>query len=165
MKLKNFDTHASEGDKRHSRIFNGRHLWFMILEDDVICRFTNWTKSIMALDELFHVNLAYHKPSKSFVFSIWLAKSQNVASNYKVTLDIEGDNNKLSFDGIKVSSVENVPSIDKCLEETENISLCLPTNLAKKISVKEHWKGFGKLESLKVAVRFKKIVEAVPVKK
>ena len=42
-------------------------------------------------------------------------------------------------EGIKVSSVENVPSIDKCLEETPYLmsSLCLSENLAKNMSVEK----------------------------
>ena len=96
-----------------------------------------WTMSCMkALDQLFHVNFAYHKPSKCFVFSIWLGKSQNVASKYTVNITIGGGkgNRRLCYDGIKVCSVENVPSIDKCLEENGNFFLCLPTTLAKNIS-------------------------------
>ena len=111
---------------------------------------------IQALDELFHVNLGYHNPSNCFVFSIWLAKSQPTASKYRATLFIEGENSELCFNGIKVSSVENAPSIHKCIADTENISLCLPRNLAKNLSVK-HQQGSSIIESLNVAVSFKKI--------
>ena len=75
---------------------------------------------------------------------------------YKATLNIKGDNNNLRFDGIKVTSVENVPSIDKCLEETENIFLCLPMNLAKNISVKQQEGRIA--EYLEVDVSFKNVV-------
>ena len=153
VKLKSFDTHALEGF-RHSLVVSGSlDLWF-ILGDNLLCH--DWSSSIKVFDEFFHVNLAYHKPSKCFVFRIWLAKSQDVASQYKATLVIKGDNNSLCFDGINVSSVENVPSINKCLKETENISLCLQMNLAKKLSVKKEVEGIGIVERLKVAVLFKK---------
>ena len=110
----------------------------------------------LALKKLFHCIFSYHEPSKCFVFSIWLAKSQDVASKYVANLVIQGDNNKLSYEGIKVSSVENVPSIDKCIEETGNISLCLPTNLAKNVSVKKEVDG-AIIESLAVEFSFKKL--------
>ena len=113
---------------------------------------------IKTLDELFHVNFEYHKPSKCFVISIWLAKSESVASKYVMDVVIKGDTKKLSFEGIKVSSVENVPSIDKCLEETGNISLCLLENLAKNMSVeKDKRAGVGINKSLSIDFSFSKI--------
>ena len=112
---------------------------------------------IKALDELFYVNLSYHRPSKCFVFSVWLAKGQDVASKYIANLVIEGDNNKLCYEGIQVSSVENVPTIDKLVKDVGNISLCLPTNLAMNISVKKQKEGEGIIECLSVEFSFKKI--------
>ena len=96
------------------------------------------------------------------MFRIWLAKSQNDASKYRANLTIKGDDSELNYNGIKVSSVENAPSIDECIDDTENISLCLPMNLAKKISVKEQKRGEIE-EELKVNISFKKNVVAVPV--
>ena len=90
-----------------------------------------------ALDQLFHVMFRYHKPIKCFVFSIWLAKSPNVSSNYAVNILIKGENKSLCFDGIKVSSVEDFSSIDKCKEQNGNHFLCLPVDLAKNISIRE----------------------------
>merc|ERR1711936_1173438 len=109
-------------------------LTFSITTNDVIYD-DRWALGCMkALDQLFHVNFTYHKPSKCFVFSIWLGKSQNVASKYAVSITIGGGNRRLCYDGIKVCAVENVPSIDKCSEENGNLFLCLPTTLAKNIS-------------------------------
>ena len=87
---------------------------------------------------------------------IFLAKSQNVASKYRATLTIIGDESVLCYSGIKVSSVENAPSIDECIEDTENISLCLTTNQAKKVSVKEE-EDSAIIERLHVAISFKTI--------
>ena len=106
---------------------------------------------IQTLDEFFHVNLTYYKPSKSLVLSIW---SQNIASKYTANIIIEGDK-KLCFDGIKVISVENVPSI-----ETGNISLCLSRDLTKNMSLKKQedvgtWLPIR--ESLSMDISFKKI--------
>jgi len=154
VNLKNFDHHAFEGKYHsyHSLKIDGNSIWFEILKNNVACQ--SWPMvCIKALNELFHVNFAYHKPSKCFVLSIWLAKSQNIACKYRANLKIEGDLRKLCFDGIKVSSVENVPSIEKCIEEIGNLSLCLPMNLAKNISTTEA----GIKEKLTVEVCFKKI--------
>ena len=112
---------------------------------------------IQDLNELFYVNFAFHKPSKCFVLSIWLAKSQSIASKYRANLVIEGgDQRKLCYDGIKVSSVENVPTIDKCIEESGNLSLCLPINTAKNLS-KTNLSTKGIEEKMTVFVYFKKI--------
>ena len=166
VKLKSFDTHALGDDVKHSTIVGGNCLTWKITENDV--HLFDWGMGcIQALDELFHVSLAYHKPSNCFVFCIWLAKSQNIASKYEANLVIKGDGNKrLCFDGIKVNSVKSVPSIEKCIEETGNISLCLPRNLAKNISEKrqERIYEFQSMlfktvikESLNVDYFFKKI--------
>ena len=71
--------------------------------------------------------------------SIW---SENIVSKYTTNIIIEGDK-KLCFDGIKVISVENVPSI-----ETGNISLCLSRDLTKNMSLKKQedvgtWRSVG----------------------
>ena len=158
VKLNSFDSHALGPDVKHSRIVS-LSKWTILRSNALI--FGHNTPSMgsirdSVLGELFHVNLSYHKPRKCFVFSIWLAKSQDFASNYVGDLVIQGDNNKLSYEGIKVSSVENVPSIDKCIEETGNISLCLPTNLAKNVSVKKEVDG-AIIESLSVDFSFEKL--------
>ena len=157
MKLNSFDSHAEE--REHCTEVGNRKLKWEILINSV-SNFEHNESSmggIKALDELFYVNLSYHKPNKCFVFSIWLAKCQDVASEYIADLVIEGDNSKLCYEGMKVSSVENIPTIDKLVKDDGNISLCLPTNLAKNISVKEHEVGEGIVESLSVDFSFKKI--------
>ena len=161
VKLNSFDSHALGPDVKHTRVVRDNCLpaW-TILSNNVLV-FGHNAPSMgsirdSALGELFHVNLSYHQPRKCFVISIWLAKSQDVASKYVANLVIQGDNNKLYYEGIKVSSVENVPSIDKLVEDFGNISLCLPTNLVKSISVKKEGVD-GVSESLSVKVSFKKI--------
>ena len=73
-------------------------------------------------------------------------------------MEIQGDKHKLYYEGIRVSSVENVPSIDKCLEETGNISLCLSENLAKNMSVKkDKWACVGINKILSIDFSFSKI--------
>ena len=154
VKLNSFESHATEHTYTAA---GGRALTWKILKNDVSCFGHNESSmgGIKALDELFFVNLSYHKPSECFVFSIWLAKGQDVASKYIANLVIEGDNNKLCYEGIQVSSVENVPTIDKLVKDVGNISLCLPKNLARNISVKRQKMGEG--ECLSVEFSFKKI--------
>ena len=130
---------------------------YVILKNNVFCHDAYSHAHARALDEIFHVNLAYHNPSNCFVISVWLAKSQNIASKYKADLVIKGDNHKLCFEGINVCSVENIPSIDRFIEDAGDISLCLSRNLAKNLSVKRQEAGFGIVEHLQVAATFKEI--------
>ena len=156
VKLTSFDSHAS---KRHCTVVGSEGMEWEIIQNNVSRIWHNKpsTGGIKALDELFYVILTYHKPSKCFVFSIWLAKCQDVASKYIADLVIEGDNSKLCYEGMKVSSMENIPTIDKLVKDDGNISLCLPTNLAKNISVKKQEVSQEIIESLSVDFLFKKI--------
>ena len=129
----------------------GKSLWLLNQEDTFREDYFN-CQSIKA-DEVFRVHLRYHKPSKCFVFSIWTAKSQNIASQYKADLVIEGANSKLCFEGLKVLSVEeNIRTTEKLVEEAGNISMCIPRNLAMNMRVKH-----GIYEYLNVTFSFKKI--------
>jgi len=161
VQLGDFDCHALEGNRHSVNIQYRGHppsglMRFRIHENNDVC--PNWAMGcIRTLDELFHVNLAYHKPSNCFAFSIWLAKSQNEASKYEANLVINGPKSKLSFDGIQISSVGNTLSVDKCLDDTENISLCIQRNLARSLSVKKYEVCLGITDNLDVGVSFKKI--------
>jgi len=159
LKLQDFDKHALEDEPFHSMTIS-RSARYTIAKNNVICEGTKGKMCcIKALDQLFHVRFRYHKPSKCFVISVWLAKSQNVASNYMVNILIKGDKKNLCFGGIKVCSVENVPSIDTCMEENGNLFLCLPLGLAKNISKKEEYIEdiSVDVETLSVECSFKKI--------
>jgi len=164
VKLSNFDSHALENEPDHHSMFiggggngNGAKITFKIPQNCVAFQQTWYMGCFQALDELFHVNFVYHQASQCFVLSIWLAKSSRVASKYRANLVIKGDHHKLCFEGIKVSSVENVPSIEKCIEETGSISLSLQRNLAKNLSVKKQEGGAEIQEFLSVEVSIKKI--------
>ena len=155
LKLKNFDIHALH-TTRHSRILDTRdgRLVYPITVNNTVYDIQWSLVGIKELDQLFHVNFGYYEPSKCFVFSIWLSKSQNVASKYVAKITIEGDKKNLCFEGISVSSVENVPSMNKCMEKNGNIFLCLPISLARSICAKN--KGIDQ-EDLVVGFSFKKI--------
>lgn len=94
----------------------------MILEDDVIRRhFTKLVqKYIMALDELTHVKLAYQAKQKFCVQYLACQESKCCIHISRGNPCIEGDNNKLPLMALRLAQLKNVPSIDKCLEETEN---------------------------------------------
>jgi len=159
LKLKDFDTHALEDSPLHSynRIVS-RSLNFTAFKNGDIYD-TKWGMACFkALDELFHVKFRYYNPIKCFVFTVWLAKSPNVASSYVVNILIKGEKKSLCFDGIKVSSVEDVPSMLTCMEENGNFFLCLPVGMAKNISVKKQDGAEGIIEEkLHVLCSFKKI--------
>ena len=154
VKLKDFDTHAHMFHVPYLSM-NGS-VRYTIAKNDVIC---DWTKAkmacIKALDQQFHISNVYHKPSKCFVISVWLAKDQNVASKYRVNITIEGNNKKFHFGGIKVCSVENVPSIDKCMEENGNYFLCLQLGLAENIA-EYYFNNDGITEEISVRFLFEK---------
>ena len=92
--------------------------------------------SFSAFGSFFHLNLRYYKPSKCFVFSVWLAKSQTKAEKYRASIRIgdkdDGDN-ELSFYGIRVTSIENIPSFDKCMDRNGKQFLCIPRILIENI--------------------------------
>jgi len=113
MKLKDLDKHALEDKPVHSMTFSSGIIFPFAKNDVIYEKPYRAMGCIRALDQLFHINFVYHNPSKCFVFSFWLAESQEVASKYMVNVLIEGDKKELCFNGIKVSSVENIPSIKK----------------------------------------------------
>ena len=70
------------------------------------------------------------------MFSVWLAKSKARAEKFRAFIRIggkTGKDNELSFYGLRVTSVENVPPIDRCMEENGKRYLCIPRILVKNI--------------------------------
>jgi len=158
VNLKSFEYHAIVDHTALMGPIGGKPFTCEILENNVVSDHNLSMACIQSLDEVFFANITYDKPSKCFVISVWLAKSQNIASKYKANLVIYGDNSKLCFDGIKVSSVEKILSIDKCIEGSGNISLCLPISLAKNLSVETRdAMRKSQLKSLNMEFSFKKI--------
>ena len=155
VKLKDFDKHTRFS---HLKILtNDSSLRFTIAKNDVISDEPKVRMAcIMALDQQFHVSNVYHEPSNCFVISVWLAKRQVDASKYRVNIIIEGNNKKFNFDGIKVCSVENIPTIDERMEENGNDFLCLQWSLARNIS-EYYFKNDGITEEMSVRFIFKKI--------
>ena len=86
-------------------------------------------------NELFHIRLAYSPLHKCFALSVW--SSPAGASNYRADLSIRTDEKDTSMNGLRITSVENVPSIDKCMEENGEYFWCIPFTLAKRFAIKE----------------------------
>ena len=150
VQLKLFSSHAIQ--TRHSILLGPNWMVFNIPSDKgALAKQTQWGMGIVsALGSHFHLNLRYHKPSKCFVFSIWMAKSKATAEKYRAFIKLGGGTgveNELSFYGVRVTSVENITSIDKCMDFNGKYFLCIPRILLKntcKIS-DEDKENFGKL--------------------
>ena len=66
-----------------------------------------------------------------------MAEDRRGASKYKAKVAIPGVGaNRLTVDGLGISSVENLPLIDECEGDDGEYFLCIPMALAKKMSMK-----------------------------
>ena len=80
----------------------------------------------------FYVHFAYFRPQKCYALSVWSAAAE--AGNYRANLKIyerDGDDKEINIKGLLITSVEKVPSIDKCMEENGKYFWCIPLTLAK----------------------------------
>ena len=82
VKLNSFERHAPE--HTYAAVGGMRLVWEILKYD--VSLIESSMGGIKALKELFYVNLSYHRPSKCFVFSVWLAESQDMASKYIANL-------------------------------------------------------------------------------
>ena len=126
------DTHHSEKIPTNWKVFE-----IPCDDDDRELAKLKWGMGIVsAFGSSFYLNLRYYKPSKCFVFSVWLAKSKCRAEKHRAFIRIgdktEGDN-ELSFYGVRVTSIENIPSFDRCMEKNGKHFLCIPRILIENI--------------------------------
>ena len=82
---------------------------------------------------LFHVRLAYFHPQKCFALSVWSSTAE--VAKYRANLKIMEDRKEMSMGGLRVTSVEKVLSIDKCMDENGKYFWCIPLTLAQNFSV------------------------------
>jgi len=160
VKLKDFDKHLEDQPARVHYISHGVSKLFYTITNNEVINDAKWSMGMVctkALDQFFHVNIGYHNPSKCFVVRICLAKSQDVASKYRVNILIKGDHRSVCFDGIKVCSTEHIPSIDECMEENGNLFMCIPIGLAKNFSIEKEDGLVDRKEDLCVEFEFKEI--------
>ena len=117
---------------------------FTIIRDDLLTPCPRWKMVCVKVnEELFHIRLAYSPLHKCFALSVW--SSPAGASKYKANLSIRTDEKDTSMNGLRITSVENVPSIDKCMEENGEYFWCIPFTLAKNFI-----EGFAESEFLRV---------------
>ena len=84
-------------------------------------------------DELFHVHVGYYQIHKCFALSVW--SSPDGAANYRANLstNLIDDDRTMSMTGLRITSVENVQSFDKCLEENGKYFWCIPETFTVKM--------------------------------
>ena len=135
VQLRQFSSHAIQ--TRHSILLGPNWMVFNVPGNGSLSRQSQWGMGIIsALGHHFHLNFRYHKSSLCFVFSVWLAKSKARAEKFRASIRIggkTGKDNELSFSGLRVTSVENVPPIDRCMEENGKRYLCIPRILVKNV--------------------------------
>ena len=133
VKLKDFNEHA----------FNTRHsirrrrwisdMYFHLKSNDIECN-NPWTMfCVQEHNVLFHVCFAYYYPQDCFALSVCSSTAGVV--KYRANLKIMGDEKEMSMSGLLISSVENVPSIDKCMEKNGKYVWCIPSTLAFEFSI------------------------------
>ena len=86
--------------------------------------------------EIFHVRLAFHQPQNCVALSIW--SSSAGAASLRANLSIKGDDKEMSMNGLLITSVDNIPSIDKCIDENGKYFWCIPFPLAKHFGVESY---------------------------
>ena len=88
-------------------------------------------------DKIVYTEVKWYEPLDSFALWLWMAEDRRGASKYKAKVVIPGVGaNRLTVDGLGISSVENLPLIDECEGDNGEYFLCIPMALAKKMSMK-----------------------------
>ena len=101
-----------------------------------ILRFGRWQMvCVKADDELFHLRLGISQSQNCFALSVW--GSPTGSAKYQANLSIRNDKKDMCMNGLDITSVENVPSIDKCMDENGTYFWCIPFTLAENFSIKE----------------------------
>ena len=138
VQLKKFSQHAI--NTQHSIKLSSNWMVFKIQsDDDRDLAKHKWGMGIVsAFGSSFHLNLRYYEPTKCFVFSVWLAKIKNKdrVEQYRASIRIGGKSdgdNELSFHGIRVTSIEDIPSFNRCMDRNGKHFLCIPKMLIKNI--------------------------------
>jgi len=131
--LNKFKSHVSACHSRiHSRVNRGMDV---ALESGLVLGF--------GPAENFFPILQYYSPTECYVFSVWVFGGGRTindlaedALKFRGKLIFKGKNqNELTFNNIHISSVEDVPSIDRCMEENGKHFLCLPVNFVNNIGI------------------------------
>ena len=62
-----------------------------------------------------------------------MSEDRHGASKYNAKVIMKGDGGTIIMDGLLISSVESIPTIDKCEEENGKYFWCIPLTVAKNI--------------------------------
>ena len=125
VKLKDFNQHTL--DLSLSIHVEGANFYFMVEERDI--DYTGpWEMLCMRAHNVYvHVCLAYFRPLKCYALSVW--SSTAGVAKYQANMKIckrDGDYREMSIGGLLITSVEKVPSIDKCMEKNGDYFWCIP---------------------------------------
>jgi len=124
--MNEFNFHANAF---HYRITNN-------LENGVVLKEISLNLKNLSFGHHFYPILHFYVRTQCLVFSVWLAESKSIALKYRAKLIIKGRNqNELIFNNIHVTSVEDVPSIDRCMEENGKQFISLPVILVNNIGI------------------------------
>ena len=77
-----------------------------------------------------------------------MGNSKDRAEKYRACIRIGGKtdgDNELSFYGVRVTSIENIPSFDRCMENNGKHFLCIPRILVENICKHSEEKNENKL--------------------
>ena len=131
VKLRDFNEHAF--NTRHSFRRTTSDMYFHLKNNDIVCNHP-WTMfCVQEHNVLFHVCFAFYHPQQCFALSVWSATGG--VAKYRANLKILGDEEKeMSIRGLLITSEENVPSIDKCMEKNGKYFWCIPSTLAFEFS-------------------------------
>ena len=147
VKLKEFDDHMTSSLKGsrepHFLIYSQFGIWRYVMELRDWDLPTEWTVCIELdnkNDIKVYADFKWYRPSKSFVLWLWMLEDRDGASNYSAKVTMKADNRTITVDGLLISSVENVPTIDKCEEQNGKYFWCIPLTVANYIC-EESYKG------------------------
>ena len=89
---------------------------------------------IEAYSEMFHVRLSSYKLQNCYALSVW--SSASGITEYRANLSVRGNGMETSIKGLLITSVENVPSIDRCMDENGKYFWVIPETLARNLTVR-----------------------------
>ena len=120
VKLREINEHFlnSSHSLPHSVLVKDGHLSFLLVKcwRNAVC--------VKVHDEMFHVSLQYSHLHRCFALSVW--SSPAAAAKYLANLKISDNEKERIMNGLRITSVESVPSIDQCISENGKHFWCIP---------------------------------------
>ena len=95
-----------------------------------------WKMVCLRVDEeLFYVRLAISQRHRCFALSVW--SSPTGAAKYRANLGMADGEKGMVMNGLRITSVENVPSIDKCMDQNGKYFWCIPETFTVKMLISD----------------------------